>query len=162
MRDRFRKAGLLLGVFAPLMVAMGAETAGAEALMCRVPQASASRSPSSDTVPGTPAIKIIQLDPDFPIKELELEGYETVSFDQFTELDPWAAPDPVLRDQIFHAAGLNRHLKGWDHFKRDLLFLRAQEQSVETLARKYPEIPQKVLKTLVRVIEDEKKKRGQK
>lgn len=147
-------------VFAAVLIA-GGDMALADAPMCRVPQVSgARRSPSSEAVPGRPEIKVIQLDPELPVKELELEGYEVVSYDDFVSSDPWTAPDPGLRDEIFQASSLSEYLKGWDHFRRDMLFLRAQELEFEALVKKYPEIPKKALRMLVRVIEEEKKKRG--
>jgi len=147
-------------VLAAVLIA-GGEWALADAPMCRVPRATiADRSPSSEELPGTPEIKVIQLDPDLPVKELELEGYEVISYDEFMSLDPWTAPDPGLRDEIFHASSMSEHVKGWDHFRRDMLFLRAQELEFDALVKKYPEIPKKALRMLVRVIEEEKKKRG--
>lgn len=160
MREfKFGRLSLCAFVFTAMAFG-GGEWAQAEAPMCRAPRSAVGRSPSSDSVAGTPDIKIIQLDPDLPLKELELEGYEVISYDEFTSFDPWTAPDPNLRDEIFQASSLSEHLKGWDHFKRDMLFLRAQEQGLEALVKKYPELPKNALKMLIRVIEEEKKKRG--
>lgn len=152
---------VLITAVTPLLMGLPAKGEGPQ---CKVPEAvtGGRRGPSSVAAKGSPEIKVIQLDPDVPLEELKLEGYDVVPFDEFVELDPWMAPDPHLREEIFSAAEMSSYLRGWDQLSRDMLFLRAQEQSPAVLKRKYPAIPEKTLKKLVRVIAIEKGKRGRK
>ena len=151
-----------LSLLTALAIILGALSVFAvEAPLCRDPKTMGSRQPSSES--SKPShIKVIQLDHNLPLEELKLEGYDVVPLDEFLESDPWGTPDPVLRNRIFYQSGVSSHVRGWNQLKRDMLFLRAQEQSLGALKGKYPEIPEKTLAKLMKIIAEEKKAGGAK
>jgi hypothetical protein len=112
------------------------------------------RAPSS--VIDSNGMTVIQLDPTMPTSGLKADGYDVVSAEEFAQYDPWSEPSPLLRDRLFAEAGVRPFIGRLDHLKKDMLFLRAQEDSLDQLSKRYPGVPRGVLSTLQQLINGEK------
>lgn len=94
------------------------------------------------------------LDPEFPTESLRRSGYNVHlpggpdSSTQASEI-----PDPQVRDAIFQEAGLLSYVKNWAHLERDILFLRAEKQSLKDLIAKYPNLPKRSLQALKKLVQ---------
>lgn len=98
----------------------------------------------------------IQLDPSVPLAPIRSAGYRVRSHGNLSAQDPWREPSPTLRDRLFAETGIVRWVSTWDHFDKDLLFTRAQDLPLATLAKKYPKISNAMLAELVKRIQREK------
>jgi hypothetical protein len=98
----------------------------------------------------------IQLDPSVPLAPIRAAGYRVQSHGNLSAQDPWREPSPTLRDRLFAETGIVRWVSTWDHFDKDLLFTRAQDLPLATLAKKYPKISNAMLADLVKRIQREK------
>lgn len=122
------------------------------------------RTPASALAPATApepnGVTVIETDPSFSADSLRASGYTVIDYDRFVGENAWSDPSPVLRDHLFHEAGLDTYVKAMDHLERDFLFLRAQEQELKTLAAKYPKIPETRLSSLQNLISLSKRSGG--
>lgn len=113
-------------------------------------RAPASAAPKAAAVSN--GVTILQLDPKFPVGRLRKAGYRVRTYASINREDPWRDPSVQLRDDLFSRVGLQESTKDWDHLAKDLLFLRAQDQSLERLAGNYPKIPRARLARLQKTI----------
>ena len=90
------------------------------------------------------AMRVLPLDPYFPVEQLpknyqaEKSSSEVLSSGQ--------------RDQFFQAAGLSEAVKGWDHFEKDILYMRVKNENINEVVGRYPLVPADALQRLKRLI----------
>ena len=152
------KSNLASCAFAVMFVSVFATLCAIPAALAAAPvcavDAQPARHPSSVT--DSNGMTVIQLDPSMPTEGLKAAGYDVTTADEFNQYDPWTEPSPRLRDRLFAEAGVRPYIGRFDHLKKDMLFLRAQEDSLDQLAKRYPGIPTRVLWTLQQLITGEK------
>jgi len=117
----------------------------------RAPASAASKA-APKVAAASNGVTILQLDPKFPVGRLRKAGYRVRTYASINREDPWRDPSVQLRDDLFSSVGLQKSTKDWDHLAKDLLFLRAQDQSLERLAGNYPKIPRALLARLQKTI----------
>lgn len=122
------------------------EISGIERLPSSISDPSLKKNRTETPAPGT--VRIVQLDPNMPTEGLASDDKEVIKLEEFDQYDPWTEPSPKLRNFIFRESGINKYVQGYDHLKKDMLFLRAQENSLDQLLKRYPKIPQPVLREL--------------
>jgi hypothetical protein len=87
-------------------------------------------------------MKIIVLDEDTPT-----DGWGRPA-ERFVAPEKSTLPHPRERDALLAFAGLTDEVKDWDDFKRDVLWRRALNWSMEELETAYPQISKDKLRVL--------------
>ncbi len=141
---------LILGMLLAVPIAHASAEKNQCSIYDGVDGAAVSRGPASQ--PADNGVVVIQLDRRVHVDRLKGQGYRIKSYDEFNSTDPWREPSPLLRNRVFHRAGLMSYVNRWDELDKDMLFLRAQDQKLIFLVRKYRTLPREVLVHLQRVI----------
>lgn len=117
---------------------------------------SVERVPSSVANPSGVTVVLLEPQKKPSISALAAKGHTVITELEFAASDPWSEPSPQLRDRLFAQSGLAPFLSSFDHLKKDLLFLRAQETTMERLQKRYPSLPRARLLVLRQLIDGEK------
>jgi len=62
-------------------------------------------------------------------------------------------PLKAFRDQVFSEAKIDENISSWDHFEKDMLYMRVKTYPVEKVIEIYPKINPSILKNLKLLIE---------
>ncbi len=101
--------------------------------------------PAKDVDPPS-QIHIMQMDEDAPMDQVEAPGVQVHRL-----ADP--SPNPEMlpqdeRDRLIHKLNLEEATADWDALEKNLLFLRAERESVEELRARYNGISASTLRAL--------------
>ena len=108
------------------------------------PLASNAKAVAKRGVAEDSAMQFLPLDPYYPVDQLP-KNYEV-------DKNSSEVLAPHQRDQMFQAAGLSEIVKGWDHFEKDILFMRVKNENLNEVIGRYPLVPARSLQQLKRLI----------
>ncbi len=91
-------------------------------------------------------IHILQMDEDAPVDQLEAPGVRVHRLAD--PLPPSEMLPPDERNRLIHKLNLEEATADWDALEKNLLFLRAERESIERLRARYSEIPLSTLRAL--------------
>lgn len=91
-----------------------------------------------------PVVHVDQLDPEADMRPFDKPGFKVRDRSKGHD----EIPQPKNRDAAFKAAGLLKHVKGWDAVDRDVLYLRAKSLSLDDLKARYPKLDADALSKL--------------
>ncbi len=94
---------------------------------------------------------VLQMDPDFPVEQLEREGVEVHTLKAMQ--DHQEVLPGYLQSRFLREAKLDSYVLDWSGFEKDRLLLRAENQSPEEVAARYEgKLPVESISKLKRII----------
>jgi|GEM_PF-7095142 len=96
-------------------------------------------------------IEVLTYSKEYPIEQLEGAYYQK---HERTEKSQQEVMQPEIRNEILSYAGLHNFVSFWDQLELDILILRAQNNSRDTLLKKYPSLPKEGLLKLQDILKD--------
>ena len=99
-------------------------------------------------------VYVHSFDPDINLEKIKSEKIEVKSgpgryVSQMRDL-----PSSYEMDSILKKAGFGKEVLNMDQMDKDLLYLKAKKRPMEYLLRKYPDLPEKKLERLKKLIEE--------
>lgn len=104
--------------------------------------ATSKKAGSKRAVAEESAMRVMPLDPHYPTEELT--GYQVE--------DSNGILNPHHRDQAFQSAGLAESVKDWDHFEKDMLYMRVKNENINEVVGRYPLVPAEKIIRLKKMI----------
>lgn len=98
-------------------------------------------------------VQVHSFDPDINLGKIKSENVEVKSGAGRYVSQSQDLPSPYEMDGLFKQAGFGKDVLNMDQMDKDLLYLKTQKRPMSYLVKKYPELPEKNLKTLKSLIE---------
>ncbi len=105
-------------------------------------KAASKKSASKRAVAEESAMRVMPLDPYYPTEQLVDYQVE----------DSNGILNSHNRDQLLEAAGLADTVKDWDHFEKDMLYMRLKNENINEVVGRYPLIPSEKIIRLKKMI----------